>query len=235
MGNGMARETGGGTGSARDMTDWRADAFARMDEEPDVRFYNAPRFVQHIDEGAIAAVTETIRQHVPPGADVLDLMSSWVSHLPAPAELPLGRVAGLGMNAEELKRNPRLTEWAVQDLNVDPRLPYAHASFSAVLITVSIQYLTRPDLVLRDVARVLIPGGVLIVSFSNRMFPTKAVRIWQETPEEERPALVTAYLHAAGGFDRLVVEVHRPRSRWFGGDPLWAVIARRLDRKHPAW
>ncbi|MDP9474084.1 MAG: methyltransferase domain-containing protein, partial [Chloroflexota bacterium] len=117
-------------------------------------------------EGAIAAVTGTIRRHVSPGVDVLDLMSSWVSHLPTAADLPLGRVVGLGMNAEELKRNPRLAEWTVQDLNADPRLPYPDASFGAVLITVSIQYLTRPDLVLRDVARVLTPGGLLIVSFS---------------------------------------------------------------------
>ncbi len=169
----MARGTAGGTESARDITDWRADAFARMDEEPDVRFYNAPRFVQHIDEGAIAAVTETIRHHVPPGADVLDLMSSWVSHLPAPAELPLGRVAGVGMNADELKRNPRLTEWTIQDLNVDSRLPYANASFGAVLITVSIQYLTRPDLVLRDVARVLIPAACLSSPSATGCFPPR--------------------------------------------------------------
>ena len=229
----MASELVDGAGSARDTTNWRTDTFARIDEEPDTKFYDAPRFVQHIDEGAIAAVTETIRRHVPPGADVLDLMSSWVSHLPPLAVLPLGRVVGLGMNAEELTRNPRLSAWTVQDLNADPHLPYADASFGAVLITVSIQYLTRPELVLRDVARVLIPSGVLLVSFSNRMFPTKAVRVWQETPEEERPALVAAYLQAAGGFDQPVVEVHRSRSRWFGGDPLWAVIASRLKDVQP--
>ncbi|MDP9366048.1 MAG: class I SAM-dependent methyltransferase, partial [Chloroflexota bacterium] len=159
----METETGtGGTGLP-------AGAFDRIDEGPDGRFYDAPRFVQHIDEVAIGAVTAAIRRLVPPGADVLDLMSSWVSHLPPAAELPLGRVVGLGMNAEELEGNPRLDEWTVQDLNADPRLPYPDVSFDAGLITVSVQYLTRPVELFREVARVLRPGGVLIVSFSNRM------------------------------------------------------------------
>lgn len=205
-----------------------AGAFARIDEEADGRFYDAPRFVQHIDGGAIEAVTEAIRRHVPPGADVLDLMSSWVSHLPPAAELPLGRVVGLGMNAEELAGNPRLAEWTVHDLNADPRLPYPDAAFDAVLITVSVQYLTRPTEIFREVARVLRPGGVLIVSFSNRMFATKAVRIWQETREEARPGLVARYLARAGGFAEPAVEAHLPRRGWLGGgDPLWAVVARR--------
>ena len=154
-----------------DSDPWPAGVFARIDEEPDGRFYDQPRFVQHIDDGAIAAVTETILRHVSPGADLLDLMSSWVSHLPPTADLPLGRVAGLGLNVDELQRNPRLSEWLVQDLNADPRLPYEDAAFDAVLITVSIQYLTRPDLVLQDVARVLRPGGDLLVSFSSRKVP----------------------------------------------------------------
>ena len=200
--------------------------FARIDREPDTRFYDHPRFVHHIDAGAIAAVTDAIQRHVPPGAAVLDLMTSWVSHLPAPDVLPLGTVSGLGLNAEELARNPRLTDRAVQDLNCDPTLPYADAAFDAVLITVSIQYLTRPNLVLREVARVLRPGGVLIVSFSNRMYATKAVRIWQEISEARRPALVAAYLLSAGGFTDPGVEVFRPIGR-DGGDPLWCVIARR--------
>ncbi len=204
-------------------------AFTRADEERDGLFYAAPRFVQHIDEGAIAAVTATIRRHVPPGTDVLDLMSSWVSHLPPTADLPLGRVAGLGMNAAELAGNPRLTESVVHDLNADPTLPDPDATFGAVLITVSIQYLTQPVRVLREAARVLVPDGVLIITFSNRMFPTKAVRVWMETPDQQRPSLVAHYLALAGGFAEPTVEVHRPRSRWFGGDPLWAVVARRVS------
>ena len=205
-----------------------AGSFARSDDAPDGRFYDQPRFVQHIDAGAIAAVTDAVRRHVAPGSDLLDLMSSWVSHLPPAAELPLGRVVGLGLNAEELAANPRLDAWSVHDLNADPRLPDADATFDAVAITVSFQYLTDPVAVLRDVSRVLRPGGVLLVSFSNRMFGTKAVSIWQETPDADRWALVRDAIVAAGGFAAPTVEAMVPERRWFGGgDPLWTVVARR--------
>ncbi|MDQ3168280.1 MAG: class I SAM-dependent methyltransferase [Chloroflexota bacterium] len=205
-----------------------SDAFDRPDPAADTLFYQSPRYVYHIDEGAIAAVTAAIRSHVLPGADVLDLMGSWVSHLPPDAALPLGRVVGHGLNADELVANARLDDWWVQDLNADPTLPQADGSFDAVLITVSIQYLTRPANVLREIARVLRPGGPLLVSFSNRMFGTKAVRIWQETPDGERANLVAAYLAEAGGFAEPAVEAHLPRQGLFGGgDPLWTVVTRR--------
>jgi len=204
--------------------------FDRIDEAADDEFYVAPRFVQHIDEGAIAAVTGAIGRHVPPGSRVLDLMSSWVSHLPPADELPLARVVGLGLNAEELAANPRLDEWIVQDVNANPRLPFPDDAFDAVLITVSVQYLTRPIGVFRELARVTRQDGVILVSFSNRMFATKAVRIWQETPEAGRAGLVAHYLALAGGWDEPAVETHRPRRGWSGGDPLWVVIARRAPR-----
>ena len=205
------------------------NAFDRPDPAADTLFYQSPRYVYHIDEAAVAAVTAAIRRHVRPGADVLDLMSSWVSHLPPDAALPLGRVVGHGLNADELAANALLDDWWVQDLNADPILPMADGSFDAVLITVSIQYLTRPVETLREIARVLRPGGVLLVSFSNRMFGTKAVRIWQETPDGERANLVAAYLVEAGGFAEPTVEANLPRRGPFGGgDPLWTVVARRV-------
>ena len=207
-------------------TEW----FAKADPEPDARFYADARFVQHIDDGAVAAVTAAIARHVSPSSDVLDLMSSWVSHLPPRDALPLGRVSGLGMNAAELARNPCLDDWTVHDLNADPTLPYTGASFDAVLITVSVQYLTRPVEVMAEIARVLQPGGVLLISFSNRMFPAKAVAIWQAASAEERPRIVAAYLRAAGGFGEPTVDEHRPpRSLLGGGDPLWVVVARRSE------
>lgn len=228
MGQRVEAEAESGSGAAGQGLP--AAWFARVDEEADARFYQAPRFVQHIDEGAVAAVTDAIRRHLEPGASVLDLMSSWVSHLPPAAELPLGQVVGLGMNREELAGNPRLDDRRVQDLNVDPRLPFPDAVFDAVLITVSVQYLTRPVAVCREIARVLRPEGTVIVSFSNRMFPTKAVRVWQETPEPARPSLVAHYLTEAGGFGEAVVEAHVPSRGWFGGgDPLWVVVARKDD------
>ena len=215
------------------MTDARpsplpAEWFHKVDPKPDTAFYEHPRLVQHIDAGAIAAVTSAIARHVAPGSDVLDLMSSWVSHLPPAEALPLGRVSGLGMNPAELAANPRLADWTVKDLNADPNLPYGAAAFDAVLITVSVQYLTRPVDVMTEIARVLRPGGVLLISFSNRMFATKAVAIWQAASEAERPEVIAAYLRAAGGFAEPTVEVHMPpRSLLGGGDPLWVVVARR--------
>jgi SAM-dependent methyltransferase len=198
-----------------------AAAFRRHDEAPDGAFYRVPRFVTHIDEHAVAAVTALYREFLPAGGAVLDLMSSWVSHLPA--EVTYGRVAGLGMNAEELAANPRLTDWRVQDLNTDPRLPYDDAAFDGAGCCVSVQYLTRPAAVFREMARVLRPGAPFVVTFSNRCFPTKAVAAWQALDDAGHARLVSSYLAAAGGFGPAEQRAHRPR----GGDPLWGVIARR--------
>jgi SAM-dependent methyltransferase len=148
-------------------------------------------------------------------------MTSWVSHLPD--DVAYGRVAGLGMNAAELAANPRLTERLVHDLNADPALPYDDAAFDAVLICVSVQYLTRPVETFRETTRVLRPGGALVVTFSNRCFPTKAVRAWGALDDAGHVALVRAYAEEAGGFD--VPEAHAHTPRW--GDPLYGVVARR--------
>lgn len=209
------------------MSDFPDAAFRRTDESPDAEFYRSPRFVTHIDAGAVAAVTRLYRETLAPGADVLDLMTSHVSHLPD--GLPLGRVAGLGMNAAELAANPRLTERTVRDLNADPRLPYDNAAFDAVLICVSVQYLTRPVAVFREIARVLRrphdgqPGGALVVTVSNRCFPTKAVRVWSLLDDPGHVALIGTYLREAGGFADYDVTAHTPRQ----GDPLFGVVARR--------
>lgn len=197
------------------------EAFRRADESPDGQFYTVPRLVTHIDEDAVAAVTDLYRAHVPEGGAVLDLMSSWISHLPPEAEY--ARVAGLGMNAEELAANPRLTERTVHDLNAEPALPYADAAFDAALCCVSVQYLTRPVEVFAEVARVLRPGAPFVVTFSNRCFPTKAVLAWRSLDDAGHAALVSAYAEEAGGFDEPEVSVHRPAH----GDPLIAVVARR--------
>jgi len=166
-------------------------------------------------------VTALYRETVPPGGDVLDLMTSWVSHLPE--DVAYGRVAGLGMNAAEVAANPRLTERLVHDLNADPRLPYGDAAFDAVLICVSVQYLTRPVETFQEVGRVLRPGGALVVTFSNRCFPTKAVRAWAALDDAGHVALVRAYVEDAGGFSEPDVRAHTPR--W--GDPLYGVVVRR--------
>ncbi len=197
--------------------------FTRLDESDDAAFYAAPRFVVHIDEATIAALSRWYGEVLAPGSDVLDLMSSWVSHLPGAAALPLGRVVGLGMNAAELAANPRLTSWDVVDLNAAPRLPYPDASFDAVLCAVSIQYLTRPLEVFAEAARVLRPGGLVAIATSHRCFPTKAIRAFHVLPARERLELLSLYLERAGGFAPAELVDRSPP----GADPLWIVTALR--------
>jgi SAM-dependent methyltransferase len=198
--------------------------YRRQDESDDGLFYMQPRMVVHIDDAAIAAVTRVIRRTVAPGARLLDIMSSYRSHLPP--EVRYTEVIGLGMNAAEMRANPQLTRFLVQDLNRQPALPFEDACFDAVINTVSVQYLTRPLEVFRELARVLRPQGVSIVSFSNRCFPTKAVRVWYEGSDEEHIALVRRYYELAGNFARVEVERFVARgSSWFarGHDPLFVV------------
>jgi SAM-dependent methyltransferase len=197
------------------------ERLGRNDERPDADFYAAPRLVTHIDAGAVDAVTALYRAHLPAGGALLDLMSSWVSHLPS--EVDYARVAGLGMNAAELAANPRLTERVVQDLNVEPVLPWGDAEFDGAAICVSVQYLVRPVELFREVGRVLRPGAPLAVSFSNRCFPSKAVREWLARDLAGHAQLVAGYFDASGGFDAPTVVAHLPAD----GDPLVAVIARR--------
>ena len=192
-------------------------AFDKEDPSPDAAFYAFPRFVTHIDDGAIAAVTQAYRQTLPPGGAVLDLMSSWVSHLPD--DVTYASVTGHGMNAEELAANPRLSRWFVQDLNTDPALPLDGGTFDGACLCVSVQYLQRPVEVFRDVVRVLRPGAPFVVSFSNRCFPTKAVAIWQAFSGPDQQRLVGAYMRAAGFTGVAETASTPPRS-----DPLWIVI-----------
>ncbi len=197
-----------------------AGAFRRYDERPDEEFYSLPRLVTHIDEGAIAAVTQLYRECFPPGGTILDLMSSWVSHLPP--EVAYGRVVGLGMNAEELRRNPRLDEYVVQNLNRAPDLPFGNGEFDGAGICVSIDYLTDPIPVLREVGRVLKVGAPLVVTFSNRCFPEKAVAIWHRLDDAGHMRLVEGYLRQAGNFENVRGLDRSPR-RMFA-DPLYAVV-----------
>ena len=198
------------------------EAFRRYDETPDEEFYRAPRLVTHIDERAISAVTQLYREYFPENGAVLDLMSSWVSHLPP--EVSYRRVAGLGMNEEELRRNPRLDEYVIQNLNAEPRLPFEDAAFDGAGICVSIDYLTRPVEVLRDLGRVLEPGAPVVITFSNRCFPTKAVAIWSQLDDKGHMRLVENYLAEAGNWTGIESLDRSPR-RMFS-DPLYAVVGR---------
>ena len=199
------------------------EAFRRYDESPDEEFYLLPRFVTHIDDRAISAVTQLYREFFPPGGEILDLMSSWISHLPP--EVRYRRVVGLGMNEAELRRNERLDSYVVHNLNTEPRLPFADAEFDGCGICVSIDYLTRPVEVLREVGRVSKVGAPVVITFSNRCFPTKAVAFWHQLDGGGRMRLVERYLGEAANWKDIRSLDRSPR-RLFS-DPLYAVIGER--------
>jgi SAM-dependent methyltransferase len=191
--------------------------FDRFDEQPDDVFYEPLRLVTHIDDAAVAAVG-VLYERLGLRGDVLDLMASWISHLRSPP----ASLTVLGMNALELARNPMATARVVHDLNADPQLPFEDAVFDAVTCCVSVDYLVRPVDVFVDVARVLRPGGPFVITFSNRCFPTKAIKGWLANDEMGRLAIVRAYFEQSGVFQTPTMAHCNPGA---AGDPLYAVWA----------
>jgi hypothetical protein len=187
----------------------------KVDTRPDDSFYQEPRFVTHADEGFIERLRECYRSVLTPDDRVLDAMSSWVSHLP---DVPVERVVGHGLNEAELRENDALKEWFIQDLNADQSLPLADASVDRVLCALSVQYLQYPEAVFSEFERVLTADGTVVVSFSNRMFPTKAIRAWREASMDERLSLVGQYLDA-GGLQPVERYTEQPDE-----DPFYAVV-----------
>jgi hypothetical protein len=200
------------------LHDFPPNAFQKVDSASDTLFYAPPRLVTHIDERATRALTAFYRGVLPSGGVILDLMSSWVSHLPD--EMKTAAVIGHGMNVRELDANTRLTRRFVQDLNHETVLPIADVSVDAALCCVGVQYLQRPIEIFRDVARTLRPRSPFIVSFSNRCFPTKAVAIWRSLDRNGQTNLVRLYLERAG-FDHVEAHVLADGS---DGDPLTAIV-----------
>lgn len=214
--------------------DWpfSPEGFQRYDESSDSEFYSYPRFVTHIDDQAIAALQDYYQQVLPPsgtpGTAILDMCSSWISHYPKGYKAD--RIAGTGMNEEELRRNKILTDYTVRDLNADPRLPYDNNTFDVVTNAVSIDYLNKPLEIMKEVNRVLKPGGLAIMSFSNRCFPTKAISLWTATGDLDHVWIVGAYFHYAGGFEPPQAK-DITKKGFFGqaGDPMFVVFARKQN------
>ena len=206
--------------SAR-LPDW-PEPLPRQDESDDAAFYSFARIVTHIDDRAIEAVTALYREKLAPDTRVLDLMSSWISHLPE--DISYAEVVGVGMNAEELTKNRRLDRHVVHDLNKHPGLPFDQAYFDAALICVSVDYLIQPTALLRELGRIVKPGGVLVITFSNRCFPTKVVGPWLDLDDDGRLDFVASRVRAAGNWVDIVTLDRSPPY----GDPLFAVVAQRL-------
>ncbi len=204
----------------------------KLDPSNDQEFYSLPRFVTHVDEGFIDQLTNLYREKLTPQTRILDLMSSWVSHLPD--EMEFDHVEGHGMNPEELAKNPRLNHYFVQNLNNNPKLPLEDHTFDAVLITVSVQYLQYPEAIFSEIHRILKPGGIVIVSFSNRMFYQKAISAWRDGTDAIRIQLVKNYFKSVSEFSKPEVVMNVSPLPSFlqmlgmmGPDPFYAVISRK--------
>lgn len=210
----------------------RPEERTKLDPTRDSDFYAFPRFVTHVDESFIDRLTALYRQVLSPNSRILDLMSSWVSHLPE--EMEFEHIEGHGMNGEELAKNPRLDSYFVQDLNAHPKLPLEDASFDAVLITVSVQYLQYPEAIFAELYRILRPDGLVIVSFSNRMFYQKAIAAWRDNSDLGRVALVKSYFKSVAGFGEPEAIVRPSTTPSFlqmlgimAADPFYAVIGKK--------
>ena len=195
--------------------------FRRRDERSDRQFYDFPRLVVHIDDHAISALNGLYARLLPAQGTILDLMSSWRSHLPDTWER--GSVVGLGMNPVEMAQNPQLDRHVVHDLNTMPQLPFEDNVFDAVLCAVSVQYMTRPVEVFRDVYRIIKPDGLFVVSFSNRCFPDKAIAAWLTMTDEAHVRLVQQYFQLAHHWVDINTFADVPAK----GDPLFAVWTRK--------
>jgi SAM-dependent methyltransferase len=207
-----------------------AHDLGRDDETPDGDFYTKPRFVDHLDSCALETVEQIYGRLTPAGSKILDLMAGPESHLGRVSD-PV-KVVGLGLNETELRANPLLSERVIHDLNSDPLLPFPDNSFDVVVNTVSVDYLTRPLEVFREVSRVLKPDGLFVVVFSNRMFPPKAVNVWKASTERQRVELVRRFFTLSGQFSIQGYQesTGKPRpkdDKYYGNgipsDPIYAV------------
>jgi len=193
----------------------------RVDPTNDSYFYDTPRLVTHIDDRAIESLTQHYREEMTDllsklnkdKLDILDLCSSWISHYPTDMEDKFGLVAGVGMNEEELSQNPQLYVHYAQDLNTNPKLSqFEDNSFDLITNVVSVDYLTKPKEIFQEMHRILRPGGVALMSFSNRCFPTKAVAMWLQADDIGRMTIVGSYFHYSAEWSGIeALDVKLPR------------------------
>ncbi len=217
----------------------KPDQRNKLDYGDDSEFYSVPRFVTHVDDHFIDQLTNLYQERLQPQTRILDLMSSWVSHLPE--EMVFSHVEGHGMNEEELAKNPRLDHYFLQNLNTEPKLPLPDQEFAAVLNTVSVQYLQYPEAIFSEIHRILKPGGIAIISFSNRMFYQKAIAAWRDATEASRVKLVKSYFNSVPGFSPPEIVIRQGNTNNLSSflqmlgmgssDPFYAVIATKGSRE----
>lgn len=201
-----------GKGISRLSPIFNEDAFTRDDSGDDSKFYETDRFVSHVDKVAMVTVEELIADLViEKDPLILDLMAGWDSHIPD--SLNPSQVTGLGLNENELKKNTGLTDYILQDINRNPVLPFNDNYFDVVINSLSVDYMTNPIDVFKEAGRVLKPGGLYLVIFSNRMFPQKAVKVWKGSSEDERIILVEEYFKGSGMFEKPSIFISKGKKR----------------------
>jgi hypothetical protein len=203
--------------------------FYRADQQDDGSFYAVPRFVYHIDEPAVSALVNYYRKNIPPKSRILDICSSWVSHYPLEFPRTMTRISGTGMNELELRANDQLSDFFPRNLNINPKLPYTDESFDVVTCVVSIDYLIHPIEVLKEIHRVLRPGGKVIVSQSNRCFPSKAIAMWLRMNDRQHLELINSYFQYAQGFKtRKAFDITAEGPGQSGFDPMFIIEAEKI-------
>ena len=210
--------------------------FSREDETSDAEYCQHPEHIENLDTLALSTIEDLFVRLIPKGAEILDLMAGVDSHIPS--EIQPARITGVGLDSKGLDENAKLSEKIIHDLNGGKPLPFNDDEFDVALITLSIEYITKPLELFEEVARILKSSGLFIITFSNRMFPPKAVNIWKNTGEQERVALVKKLISLS---DRYTVigdfeSSGKPRpkdDRYYmlgiPSDPIYAVWARPND------
>ena len=201
----------------------------KTDISDDEFFYQKPRFVHHLSDSFRNRLTSLYSEYLLNHHIILDLMSSWVSHLPS--NISYKKVIGHGMNEAELSSNERLDKFFVQNLNKKQNMPIEDSSVDVGLIVAGWQYLQYPEKVSLELSRVIKSDSLLIISFTNRAFWTKAPNIWTYSSEEKRIEYVTSVLTSNGWRIEKILNEKTQDKKLFGfysseSDPFFSVIAR---------
>ena len=201
----------------------------KSDISDDEIFYQQPRFVHHLSDSFRNRLTSLYSEYLLNHHIILDLMSSWVSHLPS--NISYKKVIGHGMNEAELSSNERLDRFFVQNLNKKQNMPIEDSSVDVGLIVAGWQYLQYPEKVSLELSRVIKSDSLLIISFTNRAFWTKAPNIWTYSSEEKRIEYVTSVLISNGWRIEKILNEKTQDKKLFGfysseSDPFFSVIAR---------
>ena len=201
----------------------------KSDISDDEIFYQQPRFVHHLSDSFRNRLTSLYSEYLLNHYIILDLMSSWVSHLPS--NISYKKVIGHGMNEAELSSNERLDRFFVQNLNKKQNMPIEDSSVDVGLIVAGWQYLQYPEKVSLELSRVIKSDSLLIISFTNRAFWTKAPNIWTYSSEEKRIEYVTSVLTSNGWRIEKILNEKTQDKKLFGfytseSDPFFSVIAR---------